>query len=134
MNDKFVKLLAYCLATAAFQLTQAWDPAKDRSLCQNGAFCLTSFQWCSVNENDKNKGCSFPENTWPLNHIRTSPKEMTPAVLLWNATYKVTWQTGDASNEPVLLLWTPGTITYGDGWSDYYGRTWQKSKNNSLTS
>ena len=81
----------------------AFDPAK-RYACSSRDydFCLDSFVWCaSPNDDDDNKGCSFPENTFPY-YDRESGSN--PALLLWSKNYTITWKKTDGKY-PVQLRW-----------------------------
>ncbi|GJN67996.1 hypothetical protein VFPFJ_04580 [Purpureocillium lilacinum] len=81
----------------------AFDPAK-RYACSSRDydFCLDSFVWCaSPNDDDDNKGCSFPENTFPY-YDRESGSN--PALLLWSKNYTITWKKTD-DKYPVQLRW-----------------------------
>ncbi|CAG7566252.1 unnamed protein product [Fusarium equiseti] len=96
------KLLLAAIVASMIPAVDAFDPAKDRWLCQrDNAICVTSFVWCSTINEDTSKGCSYPENTWPpsiSNHGKN------PAMVLWDKEYTISWK-GTDYEYPTLLEW-----------------------------
>ncbi|KAF4981604.1 hypothetical protein FZEAL_2616 [Fusarium zealandicum] len=102
MATRFNGLFAVAAATSLIQATTAFDPAKDRWLCQqDDAICVTSFVWCSTNNDDSAKGCSYPNNTWPY-YNRDEGKN--PAMVLWDQEYTISWN-GTDDDYNTLIEW-----------------------------
>lgn len=128
MNGKFINLLASLLAITASQTALAFDPAQDRINCINaGILCFTSFVWCSTSEQDNNKGCTYPENTWKLN-VEELPNEkgQTPALVLWNATYTISWISDYPEDSE--LKWTFGRVEKVEGGTREWMYSWSRSE------
>ncbi|KAG8677306.1 hypothetical protein FPOAC2_03429 [Fusarium poae] len=119
------KLLIAATMASMIPSANAFDPAKDRWLCQqDDSICITSFVWCSTIDEDTAKGCSYPENTWP-----ESPNNFgkNPALVLWDQEYTISWK-GTDDNYTTLIEWH--FVRDTDRPSNSSNLTWSKKLKN----
>jgi hypothetical protein len=119
------KLLIAAIMASMIPSANAFDPAKDRWLCQqDNAICITSFVWCSTIDEDTSKGCSYPENTWP-----ESPNNFgeNPALVLWDHEYTIRWK-GTDDKYATLIEWH--FVRDTDRPSNSSSLTWSKKLKN----
>ncbi|RGP65585.1 hypothetical protein FSPOR_7213 [Fusarium sporotrichioides] len=119
------KLLIAATMASMIPSANAFDPAKDRWLCQqDNAICITSFVWCSTIDEDTSKGCSYPENTWP-----ESPNNFgeNPALVLWDHEYTIRWK-GTDDKYATLIEWH--FVRDTDRPSNSSSLTWSKKLKN----
>ncbi|KAG8350922.1 hypothetical protein FVEN_g11006 [Fusarium venenatum] len=119
------KLLIAATMASMIPSANAFNPAKDRWLCQQkDAICITSFVWCSTIGEDTAKGCSYPENTWP-----ESPNNFgkNPALVLWDHEYTISWK-GTDDNYTTLIEWH--FVRDTDRPSNSSNLTWSKKLKN----
>ncbi|KAF5008835.1 hypothetical protein FDECE_4914 [Fusarium decemcellulare] len=129
MANTFNSILVALAATALLQPASAFDPAKDRWLCQqDDAICVTSFIWCSTNKEDSSKGCSYPDNTWPAYN---GDKDTNPAMVLWDQEYTISWH-GTDDDYPTVIEWH--FVRDPETPSNSSSLTWRKELNDTKTS
>ncbi|KAM5375437.1 hypothetical protein ACJZ2D_005998 [Fusarium nematophilum] len=79
------------------------------------------------NNEDSNKGCSYPNNTWPYNRDEGS----NPAMVLWDQEYTVSWHGAD-EDYPVLIEWH--FVRDPESTANSSSLTWSKELKNKETS
>ncbi|KAH8733908.1 hypothetical protein BGZ61DRAFT_167882 [Ilyonectria robusta] len=123
MANDFTWLFVGLLTATLLHPANAFNPAKDRWQCKQGdAICVTSFRWCSSNDQDTSKGCSFPENTYPYYNREEG---MNPALVLWDEKYNLSWASADP-DYPVLVNWRFGRYINATTSESY---SWSKRDN-----